>query len=185
MALDSTVGGANANSYVSLSEANTFFTNHYSAVKTSTWAALSDAQKEAVLKRATQVLDTLRVLDSEFAWGPALASPFRLVSDYDITIHRQMENQRLQFPRNIDLDANDAAYVPQDVKDAQCEQAIHLLTFDESALLTALSGVTEETLTAGPIRSRQVIGRTGTFLSPLALELMRPYCRPTNRVQRA
>jgi hypothetical protein len=184
MALDATVGGANSDSYVTLAEANTFFANHYSEAKSSAWSELSTPQKESALKRATQILDSLRVLDNEYGTG---ALPLALVIDnsYDVTIHRQLVNQRLQFPRNIDINADDDAFIPQNVKDAECEQAIHLLTFDEATLGTQLLGIRTETVAAGPVRIRQEFGTLGSHISPMAIELMREFLRPTRRVQRA
>jgi hypothetical protein len=184
MALDATIGGSTANSYVTVNEADTFFSSHYSLTKASTWAALSTAQKESALKRATQILDTLRVLDNEFSTG---SLPLALVIDnaYELTIHRQLVGQRLQFPRNIDIDTGDVPFIPQNVKDAECEQAVHLLNFDEATLATQMLGITTESVGAGTVRIRQEFGRIGTAHAPLALELMREYLRPTRRVQRA
>lgn len=186
MALIATVGGSTSNSYVTLAEAETFFASHFLIAKTSTWATLSDGQKEAALKRATQQLDSLRILDTEYGSG-ALPTALVAYEGYELTIHRQMVNQRLQFPRNIDIDENDDAFVPQNVKDAQCEQAVYLLTFDEGALATQMSGIKVETVAAGSVRIRnEYTGSSlGSSLSPMAVELMREYLRPTRRMQRA
>jgi hypothetical protein len=184
MALNATIGAETANSYVTVGDADTFFANHYSIAKATAWSALSSTQKENVLMRATQMLDTLRVLDRELGFG---AMPVALVAinNYDITIHKQMEFQWLQFPRNIDIDSGDHAFIPQPVKDAQCEQAIHLLTVDEAAIATQLTGIGTESISAGPVHSRVDYRSNGTFIAPLALDLMRPYLRPTTRVERA
>jgi hypothetical protein len=184
MALIDTIGGSTSDSYVSLTEANTFFNSHYLTAKQEAWSGLSSAQKEMALKRATQILDTLRVLDTEYGSG---AMPNALVSyaGHDITIHRQMVGQRLQFPRNIDIDVDDEAFIPQNVKDAQCEQAIYLLSVDEATIATQLTGVKEESAAAGQARVRQEFRGQGSMIAPLALELMREYLRPTRRMQRA
>ena len=184
MAIDKTVGGSSANSYVDLTDADTYFANHYLSSKTSAWAALTNAQKESVLKRACQQLDALRVLDVEFGSG---ALPPQLVErhNYDLLIHRLEVDQALNFPRNIDLDADLNAFIPQVVKDAQCEQAVFLLAFDETAIMTRLSGISEETVSAGPVRIRQAFKSDGSMIAPMALELMRQFIRPTKRMQRA
>lgn len=187
MALVTTVGGETSDSYVSVSEADKYFANHYSTAKTTTWTALSVLRKESVLKRATQQLETLKVLDSEYGSG---ALPMALIVDpaYEINIHRLEINQRLQFPRNIDIDSGGNGFIPQEVKDAQCEQAVHMLTFDEASLLQAAQGVVEEAVTAGPIKSytryAEGIGQA-TYFSPLVIELMRPFLRTTTRLRRA
>jgi hypothetical protein len=101
---------------------------------------------------------------------------------------RQMVNQRLQFPRNIDLDPAGDAIVPQNVKDAQCEQAVYLLSFDESIMAAQMQGIQEETITAGPVRIRQKFAggaTSGIALSPMALDLMREFLRPTRKMQRS
>lgn len=185
MALDITVGGTTSNSYVAQATADDFFNNHYSIAKSSLWSTLNSAQKESVLKRACQVLDSLRVLDTELGSG---ALPIALVQrdTYDLTIHRLDVGQVLNFPRNIDLlDGTYTGYIPQEVQDAQCEQAIYLLAFDDSSMSTRMSGVTQETIGAGNVRTHTVFKEGGTFIAPLVLELMRPYLRPTKKVRRA
>jgi hypothetical protein len=185
MALDTTVGGSTSNSYVSLGEANTYFNNHYATAKKAAWTALGSVQREFTLKRACQQLETLRVLDDQIATGRL---PVELIIDlgYDVTIHRSEINQRLQFPRNLDLDSTGEPYIPQEIKDAQCEQAVYLLSFDDSPLTTTLQGVIEEAVTAGAVKSytRYAEGHAPTYLSPMVVELMRPYFRSTSQMKR-
>jgi hypothetical protein len=186
MALDATVGGSSSDSYVTVNEADTFFSSHYQTAKTSTWSVLSSAQKEAVLRRATQILDSLRILDTEYGAG-ALPTSLVAYEGYELTIHRQLVNQRLQFPRNIDIGVNDIAFVPQNVKDAQCEQAVFLINFDDSSIATQMAGIKVETVAAGSVRVRNEYTGTslGSSLAPMALELMREFLRPTRRMQRS
>lgn len=191
MALDATVGGSTSDSYVTLVEADAYFANHYSLVKTTAWAALSSGQKEAVLRRACQVMDSLRVLDADYGSG---ALPLALIQDdmlANFSIHRLEPGQVLSFPRNVDLVLGTyTGFIPQLVMDAQCEEAIYLLTFDESALVTRLSGIRQQTVAAGNVRVSQAfsaggVGGGGTYMAPLALELMRPFLRFARRMQRA
>jgi len=183
MALDTTVGGSTSDSYVSIADADTYFANHYSTTKSADWAALTSGQKESALRRGAQVIDSLRVLDTELGWG-ALPVALLEVDEYNLTIHRLQFNQRMQFPRNLDLEAG-VGFIPQNVKDAQCEQAVFLITFDDSVLQSSLQGITSETIQAGPIRVHQSLRQTGSFVSPMAVELMRIYFRPTKRIKRA
>jgi hypothetical protein len=125
------------------------------------------------------------VLDDELSAGRL---PIELVIDYgyDLTIHRAEIDQKLQFPRNLDLDTTGEPYVPQDVKDSQCEQAVYLMSFDDTALITSTQGILEEAVTAGAVKSytKYAEGRPPTYLSPMAIELMRPYLRTSGRLRR-
>lgn len=187
MALTATVGGSASDSYVTVAEANTYFNNHYITAKKTAWTALGQPQKESALKRACQQLETLKVLDDDFTAGRL---PTALVIDmgYDLTIHRAEINQKLQFPRNMDLDPTTGdPFVPQEVKDAQCEQAVYLLSFDDTALNTLQQGIVEEAVTAGAVKSytRYAEGFTPTYLSPHVVELMRSFFRTSGRLRRA
>jgi uncharacterized membrane protein YgcG len=192
-ALDASIGGPNSDSYVTLAYADAFFAAHYSLVKAAVWAALTIPQKESALRRGTQILDGLRVLDSEYGYG---AMPYALVLEHnwDVTIHRQLINQRLQFPRNIDTDEFGTPIIPVNVQDADCEQAIHLLTFDEATIASQMLGIKSESVGVGTVKISQVFGGSGgssgggggfSAIAPLALELMREFLRSTRRVQRA
>lgn len=185
MALDPTVGGEVSNSYVTLVEANLFFANHYSLAKSAAWVALTPLQGESVLTHACQLIDSLRVLDDEYGYGP-LPKALIVFDFHDLNLHRLNNNQLLSFPRNIDVDSALAGYIPQPVKDAQCEQASYLLAFDESVLAASMTGLTEEWVQAGPVRTRQKFTMTGgTMIAPMAYELMRQYLRRTSRIRRA
>lgn len=187
MAIDATIGGSASNSYVTRAEATTYFANHYSLSKSVAWAALTITQQDAALLRATQIVDGIRVLDTELGSG---ALPVALVAHdmYDLTIHRQMVGQILSFPRNIDLDINSAAFIPQAVKDSECEQAIFLIAFDDSALQTQMQGILSESVQAGPVSTSThygAAGAAGSYVSPIVMELMHPFIRPTRRLKRA
>jgi len=106
MALDPTVGGANANTYATLAEFN-----DYAAVRVPQLAwfiAASDAEKEAALQAAT------RALDAYFIW---------LGTAVDAT-------QALTWPRSGLVSRNGFAIattaIPRDLKEAQCEFAMQL-----------------------------------------------------------
>lgn len=186
MALDVTVGGESSNSYVSVGAANTYFLNHYSLSKAATWAALSQPRKESALKRACQQIETLKMLDNELAAG---SLPLELVLNqhYDITIHKLELRQRLQFPRNLDVNSSGDGFIPTEVADANCEQAIHLFTFDDATLLTIQQGIKKEAQSAGPVKTftEYTEGSVPTYISPMAIELLRPFMRRSTRVRRA
>lgn len=109
MSLDTTIGGSSANSYVTLTEAANYLADR---VGYESWSNgnYSDAQKEAALKDATQMLD-------QFAWlGDAVTG-----------------TQALQFPRYRIYKRTgwlwySSEEIPQEVKDAQCLLGFELLT---------------------------------------------------------
>ena len=156
MALDATIGGPDSNSYLTLAEANIYFANHYSLAKSTAWVALTPGQGESVLKRATQMIDSLRVLDDEYGYGPL--PPALVVYDFhDLNLHRLAWNQRLSFPRNIDVDDDLVGYIQQAVKDAECEQASYLLAFDETAIVAAMTMAQSLTACSSTIRPRTLL----------------------------
>jgi DnaT-like ssDNA binding protein len=105
MALDATVGGAAANSYLSQSAASAFFVGRLDADE---WAAASLADQEAAL-----IMATLR-LDCEYYRG------------IRVTI-----TQRLQWPRYSTYDRDglllDSTLIPVMIQQATCELALALL----------------------------------------------------------
>lgn len=179
MALITTPGGSTSNSYVSASDCDQYFNAHWNLAKSEAWAALSSKQKERLLLTSCSILETLRFLDDEYTYG---GLPTALIADegHDVTVRRYTANQRLSFPRNVD-----DGQVPQEVKDAQCEQAIFLVTFDESALAQQYQGIVEESVVVGSIRSYTNYGRVGTMIAPMAIELLRPFLRNTKRLRRS
>lgn len=116
---DSTVGGGSANSYISVAEADDYFTGH---LDSSVWS-IPTAKKQAALVQATNRIDRER-------FGGQLT-------------HRN--TQRLQFPRSYLItrdsqfvnpefsDAYNSFYfhsptiIPKEVKQATCEMALYLL----------------------------------------------------------
>ena len=186
MALDVTVGGENSNSYQSIAGADAYFKNHYSLSKAAAWDELSTGRKESALKRACQQIETIKMLDSELGSG-ALPAALVLFEGYEITVHKMMQYQRLQFPRNLDMDSDGVAFIPLEVKDAQCEQAIHMIVFDDASLIQSQSGIVEEAVTAGEVKAytKYAEGKIPTYISSMAAELLRPYFRNSSRVRRA
>lgn len=128
-ALDSTVGGAAANSYCSLADADTYHGQHLYA---SVWTAASDAQQTIALQMATRGLDTM------IAWFGGVVS----------------ESQALLWPR-YDVEGRNGLLIPSDeipteVKSATAEYARQLLASNVTAdSAVEVNGVTS--LTVGPI----------------------------------
>lgn len=188
MAIDSTVAGENANSFVSLAEANAYFAGHYSGASATAWAALTDPQKESALKRACSIINSLNFLDDHDASGNSLTDALmREYVGYN-GLTRYDSDQRLQFPRNIDEDSAGAPFIHQDVKDAQCEQSVYLLSFDATAVTTRMTGVTYERVKAGNVEVEQSFGSgsadQSVHVAPMAIELLSQFFRKGYRVQR-
>ena len=106
---------AGADSYISLADADTYFTNHGSP---SEWADATDAAQEAALRYAVQWID------SSFSWKGEIVD----------------DDQVLDWPRAGVYDDERrlvaSTSIPQRVKDAQCEAALEHL---KSSLIAGLA----------------------------------------------
>ena len=107
MALDATLGGASANSYVTVAEADAYFATSFGRTA---WGSASAANKEIVLIESTRLLDLL------VSWKGYVKS----------------DTQALRWPRthvpNIDGRYISDSIVPKDVKNAVFELAYSLLS---------------------------------------------------------
>jgi hypothetical protein len=126
MALDATVGGESANSYVDLTKANEYMAGR---LHTEPWKTGSTV-KEKALRQAARILDRYvewRGVKTEEA--QAMQWPRQYVPDPD---YRTVD--ALDFY----VDAGDYFIpkdeIPQRIKDAQCELALHLLSQDTQAV---------------------------------------------------
>lgn len=107
MPLDATVGGANANSYLTVVEADAYFSTRY---KVTAWGQVASSVKEALLIEATRLLDSL------VDWKGELYN----------------SSQALRWPRHWALDQDgrviDSNVIPVGVKNLVCEVALYILT---------------------------------------------------------
>lgn len=71
VALDATIGGSTADSYLTLTDANTLAANY----GLSQWASKSDAEKETALRRATSDIDSHQFSDARKSASQALTFP--------------------------------------------------------------------------------------------------------------
>lgn len=127
---------AGAESYVTLAEANTYFSNRGSP---SAWTSLSDAVKEQYLREATDYIEAYYAL----RWKG----------------RRDEDDQPLAWPRrgvdDQDGYAIDSDTIPQKLKNAQFEAALRRAT--DGDLLPDIEtpgDVKVEDVQAGPVRSR-------------------------------
>jgi hypothetical protein len=118
MAIDSTIGGDNSNSYIDIEKANDYFLGRlYSDL----WINADDTKKEQALRTATARIDM------EKFYGD-----------------KQTAEQSLKFPR-VDFGYLDGILIdgilPKTLLNATCELAIYLLSNDMSKPSVDMSGV--------------------------------------------
>lgn len=108
--LDPTVGGASANTYATLAEANTYMEGRLNKAE---WDAADDTNKTAALVQAAILIDTITFKG-----------------------YKSSDSQARKWPRLDVTDGQgwiiDSSIVPQAVKDAQCEMALSLLKEDRT-----------------------------------------------------
>jgi len=181
-----------SNSYIETGYADVYWSQHYNAIRAAAWSALSSNQKVASLIHACRVLETARFTCLK-TLRKTLPHRYDRHSRLVMTLEDQpmptkwLWTQRLQFPRNLDFDFNTGGlYIPEPMMMAQCEQAVYLLTFDDTAIANRLQGVTEDVTYVGNIHLRQNYVQSGSQFAPAALELIRPYLLSTSaEVRRA
>jgi hypothetical protein len=185
--LDATLSAEFGNSYVDVTYADSYWTQHYDATKAAKWQALSSSQKALLLVKACRLIETKRFvydLDRRSNYSPVMrwdrskGAVIEWPDDYRPV--KAVYNQALQFPRNIDRNTTTGnTYIPEPVMWAQCEMAIHVLTFDDSAIAAQLKGIKSESVAVGDIKISSeysdTAGTAKTMLSPEAYDLLRPY----------
>lgn len=151
MALDTTIGGASADSYATLAE--------YTARATAMGWTLTTSTAEANLRRAALALDAL--------W---LQKAFGI---------RQYQTQAREFPRTwvpyIQGWQVLPDTIPQRVKDAQMEMA-YLIQGGADPLATVDGVIASKRVKAGPVESETTyLGGKGRASYTAVYELLRPY----------
>lgn len=137
MAIDATLGGSAADSYVTLAAAETYFSARFGS---DAWDAASEADQEKALKQAARHVDRFSFLGRRNSPTQARAFP-------------------RGYPYNDDPDKlSTALAIPQAIKDAQCEEALAILSS------TATGGIAERaSLQAQGVRSYSTLGLSETF----------------------
>lgn len=153
MALDATVGGTASNSYLTVVDADLLNDDRLGAFAAA-WAAADDPTKEKALIQATADVD----------------ANVRAGVPYDTA-------QALLFPREIDVDDSDVAYIVSRVRLATYEQAIYLLStmhLLEDAAMRRARGMFSFDEEEGPSGSIVLDGRVGQ-LAPRAESLLQSF----------
>lgn len=190
LTLDATLATKSANSYVTVVYCDEYWGQHYSATKAAQWLALSTTQKQALLIQACRIIERVR-----FTANLDPSSDIHLFYDRSTQKVMQVRDdelavkynhfQSLQFPRNLDRDPDTGTlYIPEAIKMAQCEQAAHILSFDESALANRLQGIESDSVAVGTVRTSQTYGGAGSMLAPMALEFINPFVMKSGRLRR-
>jgi len=127
-------GKADADSYLSLTDADTYNTNHSASAA---WIAAAEAVKEKALRLATQYLDV--------RYGGRWKS------------YRSNELQALAWPRAYAIDRDgyywDSDQMPQRLKDATVELALRVVGGDTLfADITKPGTIKSQSVTVGPIQ---------------------------------
>jgi hypothetical protein len=160
--LEDGTGVTGANSYASVADAETYFTDVGKDV--TAWSALSTAAKQSKLIVATQYVDG--VYGSRFSGYAALST------------------QGLEWPRKNAIDQNgwllSSAAVPDAVKFAMYEVAFRLLTVDALPDTAASDKAIKETMDQiGPLKRQreydQFVARVPSF--PLVDAILAPLLR--------
>jgi hypothetical protein len=114
MALDTTPGGAGADSYASEAEANTYNTDRRAPTST-TWSGATIAQREAALRAAAILLDRI------FIWTGAAVDGVQA---------RSWPRTGMLTGNGFAIPTSGAASIPIQLKEAQAEFAIQLFASD-------------------------------------------------------
>mgnify|MGYP001441177461 CR=1 FL=1 len=120
--IDATAGGANANSYITLSEANTFVEAMISSTDVSKWTTGTDDTRNRALAAAAERLDRERFLGARATDTQALQWPRQGVRKPDTYIN----TYSIGFPFRISTDYFAETEIPEQVKKAQVILAVYL-----------------------------------------------------------
>jgi len=120
--IDATAGGADANSYMTLSEADTFVEAMISSSDVSKWTTGNDDSRNRALTAAAQRLDRERFLGARATDTQALQWPRTGVRKPDTYVNTYATG----FPFRISDDYFTDEEVPDQVKRAQIEMAVYL-----------------------------------------------------------
>ena len=120
--IDATAGGANANSYITLAEADTFVEAMISSSDVSKWTTGNDDTRNRALTAAAERLDRERFLGARATDTQARQWPRTGVRKPDTYVNTYATG----FPFRISDDYYTDTEIPDQVKRAQIELAVYL-----------------------------------------------------------
>ena len=122
VSIDATAGGASANSYLTLSDAQAIVDGMVEDADVTAWASATDDQKNRALYTATQRLDRERFLGAKATDTQALQWPRTGVRKPDTYVNTYASG----FPFRISEDYFTDTEIPDQVKRAQVVLAVYL-----------------------------------------------------------
>lgn len=122
VAIDATPGGVNANSYLTLNDAQAIIDGFVEDPDVTAWASATTDQKNRALYTATQRLDRERFLGARSTDTQALQWPRTGVRKPDTYIN----TYAVGFPFRISTDYFDDTEIPDQIKKAQVVLAVYL-----------------------------------------------------------
>jgi hypothetical protein len=120
--IDATVGGANANSYLTLADAEAIIEGLVQDADVTAWSSATTDQKNRALFTATQRLDRERYLGARATDTQALQWPRTGVRKPDTYIN----TYAVGFPFRITTDYYTDTEIPDQIKKAQAIMAVYL-----------------------------------------------------------
>ena len=120
--IDATAGGADANSYITLSDAQAIVDGMVEDADVTAWASATDDQKNRALYTATQRLDRERFIGAKATNTQALQWPRTGVRKPDTYVNTYATG----FPFRISEDYFSETEIPDQVKRAQVVLAVYL-----------------------------------------------------------
>jgi len=161
MAVDATIAGAASNSYLSLEDAQAYFA---ARLRSEAWETASDADQEKALLTACRRIEAHRLQVHRRPYGFPYDLPNALDRPAD-PLAPADPDQALSFPRQRDLDRTGSFAIPDQVKQAQCEEALALLA----------QGAEQErrrSLQAAGVKSFAVDGLSESYESGAAAQML-------------
>jgi len=141
---------ANADSYISVTDADAYFTKHGSP---SDWTGLSSANKESALRYATTSLDSM------FEWTGEIVN----------------NTQALAWPRDGATDDDERYYefdtIPSQIKNAECELALYHVNNALNASYERGGDIKREQV--GPIVTEYFDGAPAEATFPILIRMVR------------
>ncbi len=133
--IDATAGGANANSYLTLSDAQAIVDGMVEDADVTAWASATTDQKNRALYTATQRLDRERFLGARATDTQALQWPRTGVRKPDTYVNTYATG----FPFRISEDYFTDEEIPDQIKRAQIELAVYLHNNTDGISLSGLN----------------------------------------------
>ena len=141
MSLDATVGGADANSYLTVSAADDYFN---ARLNSDDWLNAVPADKEKALIQATRILDQYCIwlgIKADTTTPQALEWP-RIGIKYDGQYYEEYNVYEIDYLESFSYTwILDYESIPQQIQDGTCELALVLLSRDvqSDAMLSSLN----------------------------------------------